>query len=421
MRKWWVIGSLSIIMVIGVMTVIQHQVTKVTQTIMQQLSSNYSIHLQPQDLTFSYFPLSIQAKNISYQQLQWQISADQAIFDLSYLDGLSNNQWLKQIQILNAKVKQQDQIYLDKVRLAVEIENRVKQKIKLISAESPQLQDLQGEWVLRQEPQRFIVQQLNLQGQLRKPIAQLQKFDLTAEQIEMMQIADDITLQGKNVIFNQNRIPELTVQRDPQQITLLISLLEGQLQITQRTNSEQQIEWALQGRKVPASFFSGVLGYNPIIAGYFDLHGNAMQTSTEWVDAELNFFSVGGGQIKGFNLLGLLGNALPFPITGLESDMQDTDFEHIEGQLQGNPQQWRLQNTEIVLHDVRLIGKGDIYPTTSQCEWQFVIQPTKLEYAKYHLNMDLDGNCFSPTYRIHLDDAIKNKLKSKLQELLDKI
>ncbi|MFC0308141.1 hypothetical protein ACFFHK_00250 [Gallibacterium trehalosifermentans] len=421
MKKWWVIGIILVILVAG--GIIRNQVIKITQNITQRLSSDYAIHLQPQDFVVSYFPLSVQIKNVNYQREQWQVSADKIIFKLNYLGWLSNNQWLKQIQIINGEIKQLDQTYLDKVRLTIETNGELThtQNITLIHAETPQFTMLQGQFSLQQrEDVPFLLQQLKLQGQLREAIAQRQNIDIAVDSIAIDHRQSTLNLKAERVIFNQFQMPEFVLRRGGDQTSYLFGLSDGVLQITQQKIDEQKTAWTLQGERVPAIFFSTILGYSPVIEGRLDVQGRALQFQNTLSDAEFNFTSVSKGKFKGINVLGLLGNALPFPIAGFEQDMQDTEFEHIAGQLQGNSRQWHLQQAEIILHGARLLGRGKIYPSTAQCDWQFAIQPTKREYTQYHLNLDLDGNCFSPTYRIRLDDTIKNKLKLKLNELLNK-
>ncbi|OBW91210.1 hypothetical protein [Gallibacterium salpingitidis] len=424
MKKWWVIGS--IIIILSVVMIVRYQLNKITHSITERIAADYAIQLQPTDLTLSYFPLALSAKNIHYQQHNWQIAANEITLKFSYLGWLTGKEWIKRIDIADARLVQNDHLYLDKIAAKIEYHNAEhhQPKISLLYAENHQVTDIQGQFILQTMPDKaqFSLQQLALQWQWREPIAQMQKVQIAADIIELSQQAEDLALQANHLQLNSVTLPSVkAIVGKTQSVMTLLFANNGELTINNHKINDKETEWNLQGQHIAATQISQLLGYQPLVLADFDVQGTATQYDGQLAQAALDFVSVGGGQIKGFNILALFGNALPFAISGLEQNLQDTNFEHIEGHLQGNHQQWQLQNGEIVLHDVRLIGQGQIHPATAQCEWQFAIQPQKAEFSQYHLNLDLDGNCLSPTYRIRLDDAIKDKLKSKLQQLLEKL
>ncbi|MDA3977940.1 hypothetical protein [Gallibacterium sp. AGMB14963] len=420
MNKRWVIGG-SVVILSG-LAIAGYQLSQLSNTITQQLATEYAIELPPQNIKISYFPFSLHLKNIVYQQDTWHISARELNLKLSYLGWLSGNQWIKQIRLIDGQLTNQQQLYLDQVNAIIDYQDSGKgQQVQILKAENQQITDLQGQFQLHRTPSQIDLQQLALQWQWRKPIAQMTAMKVAADKISWQQ-SPQSQINAENLQINQAMFPAIKALIHNEHTDLQIfTPNQGELALSKQNTNEQQTVWTISGRKIAAEQLSQLLGYQPLVVADFDLQGQVTQAGGELADAEVAFMSVGGGQIKGFNLLGLVGNSLPFAISGLEQSLQDTTFEHMEGHLVGNHKQWRLQQGEIVLHDLRLIGEGSIHPVTSQCEWQFAIQPTKERFEEYHLNLDLEGDCFSPTYRIRLDDAIKNKLKSKLQELLDKI
>ena len=423
MKIRWIVGSISAILLLGVIGV-HYQLSKTTHLLIQRLSADYSIDLSPEDISLSYFPPALTAHNVHYQQNNWQIFAQKLMVDFNYIGWLSN-QWIDQIELVDAKIKQGQQLFLDNLhaKILAPQTTPVQGQIKLIHAEYEQTH-LQGQFILNLTPTEHQLALTEVSLELNNQTWNIpqRRFQVSAKRIQLMQRDEQTQLKAERATLNSVVLPEVKVLVAPNYSEIVTNFTNhGQFLVKRNRQENAQVDWLFQGKEVPTAQIFQILGYTPLVLTHLNLQGKISEQNRQFQQFELAFNSEGSGVIKGYNLLGLLGNVLPFFSTNVESELQDTHFESLKGDLIGNSQQWHLQQAEIQLHDVNFQGNGNFYLPTQQCEWQFIVRPVKAELAHYHLNLDLDGDCLSPSYRIRVDDALKKQLKSKLQRLLEKL
>ncbi|KGQ29702.1 hypothetical protein P375_12025 [Gallibacterium genomosp. 2] len=420
-RKWLLIVITVMLLSIGL---VYYQIPKMAHYITQRLASDYNIKLKPESLSFSYFPLTIHAEEVHYHKNGWMFSAEELKLILNYWGWISGKNWIKQLEVENGSIYKDDEAYLTHISAVVKQISQtsvLSAKVEFSKAENRYFQHLKGQFYFQLGEHKYLVKQLNVDWQWLHKIGEMKSTKLQVDEA----LVDGNVGEAKatEIILNKLKLPriQMNFKAKNQFDWQFVFAPNAQILLTQKNNDQLRNKWHFVGENVPLEPITTLLGYQPLIESSFDFNGEIATVAEQKQQVHFHFESVNGGKIKGFNVVNLLESSLPFSLTNPDRSLQDSKFNKLSGSLIGDSSLLQLQHIELDLPAVNLSGQGNVHPQSSQCEWQFAIQPHQQKYQQYQLGVELNGDCASPRYRIRLDDVLKEKVKSKLQQLLEKL
>lgn len=419
-RKWLLIVIAVVALGIGL---VQYQIPKMAHYITQRLASDYDIKLKPESLSFSYFPLTVHAEEVHYHKNGWTLAAEELDLMLNYWGWMSGKNWIKQVEVENGSIYKDNEAYLTHISAVVKQISQtsvLSAKVEFSDAENRYFQQLKGQFYLQLADHHYLIKQFSADWQWLQKIGEIKATKLQFD--EAVIDADAGEAQATEVMLNQLKLAriQMKLKAQDQAEWQLVFAPNAQILLTQKKDNQQQNEWHFVGENVPFEPITTLFGYQPLIEASFNFNGE-IATPAEQQQVQFHFESVNGGKIKGFNVVTLLESSLPFSLANPDRSLQDSKFNKLSGSLVGDSSLIQLHHIELDLPAVNLSGQGNVHPQSSQCEWQFAIQPHQQKYQQYQLGVELNGDCASPRYRIRLDDVLKEKVKSKLQQLLEKL
>ncbi|OBX01471.1 hypothetical protein [Gallibacterium genomosp. 1] len=420
-RKWLLIVITVMLLSIGL---VYYQIPKMAHYITQRLASDYNIKLKPESLSFSYFPLTIHAEEVHYHKNGWMFSAEELKLILNYWGWISGKNWIKQLEVENGSIYKDDEAYLTHISAVVKQISQtsvLSAKVEFSKAENRYFQHLKGQFYFQLGEHKYLVKQLNVDWQWLHKIGEMKSTKLQVDEA----LVDGNVGEAKatEIILNKLKLPriQMNFKAKNQFDWQFVFAPNAQILLTQKNDDQLRNKWHFVGENVPLEPITTLLGYQPLIESSFDFNGEIATVAEQKQQVHFHFESVNGGKIKGFNVVNLLESSLPFSLTNPDRSLQDSKFNKLSGSLVGDSSLIQLHHIELDLPAVNLSGQGNVYPQSSQCEWKFDLQPHQQKYQQYQIGIDLNGDCSSPRYRIRLDDILKEKVKSKLQKLLEKL
>ena len=142
-------------------------------------------------------------------------------------------------------------------------------------------------------------------------------------------------------------------------------------------------------------------------------------TNSELTKGEF-YFDAQNGEILGLNLLDMAAQYLPINYNSdlTASRNMNTPYERLESRL--SFENHLLKVDKMNLKTTALLGEGSgaIDLDNVQCDVNLTLRSTNEKYKKLALPIRFFDSCYSPQYKVNIDQNFRHQLKELIKEKL---
>ena len=185
------------------------------------------------------------------------------------------------------------------------------------------------------------------------------------------------------------------------------------------SHKELQSAVNFSGKNFPMAQLIALLNFPNTLTGNTDFNIQLALTNSELTKGEF-YFDAKNGEILGLNLLDMAAQYLPINYNSdlTASRNMNTPYERFESNL--SLENHLLKVDKISLKTTALLadGSGAIDLDNVQCDVNLTLRSTNEKYKKLALPIRFFDSCYSPQYKVNIDQNFRHQLKELIKEKL---
>ena len=185
------------------------------------------------------------------------------------------------------------------------------------------------------------------------------------------------------------------------------------------SHKELQSAVNFSGKNFPMEQLIALLNFPNTLTGNADFNIQLTLTNSELTKGEF-YFDAQNGEILGLNLLDMAAQYLPINYNSdlTASRNMNTPYERLESRL--SFENHLLKVDKMNLKTTALLGEGSgaIDLDNVQCDVNLTLRSTNEKYKKLALPIRFFDSCYSPQYKVNIDQNFRHQLKELIKEKL---
>ena len=173
------------------------------------------------------------------------------------------------------------------------------------------------------------------------------------------------------------------------------------------------------GKNVPMAQLIALLNFPNTLTGNADFNIQLALTNSELTKGEF-YFDAQNGEILGLNLLDMAAQYLPINYNSdlTASRNMNTPYERLESRLSFENHLLKVDKMNLKTTALLAEGSGAIDLDNVQCDVNLTLRSTNEKYKKLALPIRFFDSCYSPQYKVNIDQNFRHQLKELIKEKL---
>lgn len=162
-----------------------------------------------------------------------------------------------------------------------------------------------------------------------------------------------------------------------------------------------------------------LLNFPNTLTGNGDFNIQLALTNSELTKGEF-YFDAQNGEILGLNLLDMAAQYLPINYNSdlTASRNMNTPYERLESRLSFENHLLKVDKMNLKTTALLAEGSGAIDLDNVQCDVNLTLRSTNEKYKKLALPIRFFDSCYSPQYKVNIDQNFRHQLKELIKEKL---
>ena len=185
------------------------------------------------------------------------------------------------------------------------------------------------------------------------------------------------------------------------------------------SHKELQSAVNFSGKNFPMAQLIALLNFPNTLTGNADFNIQLALTNSELTKGEF-YFDAQNGEILGLNLLDMAAQYLPINYNSdlTASRNMNTPYEHLESRLSFENHLLKVDKMNLKTTALLAEGSGAIDLDNVQCDVNLTLRSTNEKYKKLALPIRFFDSCYSPQYKVNIDQNFRHQLKELIKEKL---
>ena len=173
------------------------------------------------------------------------------------------------------------------------------------------------------------------------------------------------------------------------------------------------------GKNFPMEQLIALLNFPNTLTGNADFNIQLTLTNSELTKGEF-YFDAQNGEILGLNLLDMAAQYLPINYNSdlTASRNMNTPYERLESRLSFENHLLKVDKMNLKTTALLAEGSGAIDLDNVQCDVNLTLRSTNEKYKKLALPIRFFDSCYSPQYKVNIDQNFRHQLKELIKEKL---
>ena len=185
------------------------------------------------------------------------------------------------------------------------------------------------------------------------------------------------------------------------------------------SHKELQSAVNFSGKNFPMAQLIALLNFPNTLTGNADFNIQLTLTNSELTKGEF-YFDAQNGEILGLNLLDMAAQYLPINYNSdlTASRNMNTPYERLESRLSFENHLLKVDKMNLKTTALLAEGSGAIDLDNVQCDVNLTLRSTNEKYKKLALPIRFFDSCYSPQYKVNIDQNFRHQLKELIKEKL---
>ena len=185
------------------------------------------------------------------------------------------------------------------------------------------------------------------------------------------------------------------------------------------SHKELQSAVNFSGKNFPMEQLIALLNFPNTLTGNADFNIQLTLTNSELTKGEF-YFDAQNGEILGLNLLDMAAQYLPINYNSdlTASRNMNTPYERLESRLSFENHLLKVDKMNLKTTALLAEGSGAIDLDNIQCDVNLTLRSTNEKYKKLALPIRFFDSCYSPQYKVNIDQNFRHQLKELIKEKL---
>ena len=185
------------------------------------------------------------------------------------------------------------------------------------------------------------------------------------------------------------------------------------------SHKELQSAVNFSGKNFPMEQLIALLNFPNTLTGNADFNIQLTLTNSELTKGEF-YFDAQNGEILGLNLLDMAAQYLPINYNSdlTASRNMNTPYERLESRLSFENHLLKVDKMNLKTTALLAEGSGAIDLDNVQCDVNLTLRSTNEKYKKLALPIRFFDSCYSPQYKVNIDQNFRHQLKELIKEKL---
>ena len=185
------------------------------------------------------------------------------------------------------------------------------------------------------------------------------------------------------------------------------------------SHKELQSAVNFSGKNFPMAQLIALLNFPNTLTGNTDFNIQLALTNSELTKGEF-YFDAKNGEILGLNLLDMAAQYLPINYNSdlTSSRNMNTSYERLESRLSFENHLLKVDKMNLKTTALLADGSGAIDLDNVQCDVNLTLRSTNEKYKKLALPIRFFDSCYSPQYKVNIDQNFRHQLKELIKEKL---
>ena len=185
------------------------------------------------------------------------------------------------------------------------------------------------------------------------------------------------------------------------------------------SHKELQSAVNFSGKNFPMEQLIALLNFPNTLTGNADFNIQLTLTNSELTKGEF-YFDAKNGEILGLNLLDMAAQYLPINYNSdlTASRNMNTPYERFESTLSFENHLLKVDKINLKTTALLAEGAGAIDLDNVQCDVNLTLRSTSEKYKKLALPIRFFDSCYSPQYKVNIDQNFRHQLKELIKEKL---
>ena len=185
------------------------------------------------------------------------------------------------------------------------------------------------------------------------------------------------------------------------------------------SHKELQSAVNFSGKNFPMEQLIALLNFPNTLTGNADFNIQLTLTNSELTKGEF-YFDAQNGEILGLNLLDMAAQYLPINYNSdlTASRNMNTPYERLESRLSFENHLLKVDKMNLKTTALLAEGSGAIDLDNVQCDVNLTLRSTNEKYKQLALPIRFFDSCYSPQYKVNIDQNFRHQLKELIKEKL---
>ena len=232
-------------------------------------------------------------------------------------------------------------------------------------------------------------------------------------------------IQFDDVQFNQQKLGYIEIHAD---LTKPQKLAIGYIRPTCATNCLAVLKFSsylqksavnFSGKNFPLTQLLALLNFPQTMTGTSDFNVQLAFANSELAQGKFDF-NARDGELLGLNLLDMAAQYLPINYNSdlTASRNMNTPYERFESSLSFENHLLKVDKISLKTTALLAEGAGAIDLDNVQCDVNLTLRSTNEKYKKLALPIRFFDSCYSPQYKVNIDQNFRHQLKELIKEKL---
>jgi len=185
------------------------------------------------------------------------------------------------------------------------------------------------------------------------------------------------------------------------------------------SHKEQQSVVNFSGKNFPLTQLLALLNFPQTMTGTSDFNVQLAFANSELAQGKFDF-NARDGELLGLNLLDMAAQYLPINYNSdlTASRNMNTPYERFESSLSFENHLLKVDKINLKTTALLADGSGAIDLDNVQCDVNLTLRSTNEKYKKLALPIRFFDSCYSPQYKVNIDQNFRHQLKELIKEKL---
>ena len=232
-------------------------------------------------------------------------------------------------------------------------------------------------------------------------------------------------IQFDDVQFNHQKLGYIEIHAD---LTKPQKLAIGYIRPTCTTNCLAVLKFSsylqksvvnFSGKNFPLTQLLALLNFPQTMTGTSDFNIQLAFANSELAQGKFDF-NARDGELLGLNLLDMAAQYLPINYNSdlTASRNMNTPYERFESSLSFENHLLKVDKINLKTTALLADGSGAIDLDNVQCDVNLTLKSTNEKYKKLALPIRFFDSCYSPQYKVNIDQNFRHQLKELIKEKL---